>query len=595
MKSSKKTKSLSVMRYRFILGVMLLAAVALSGRMVSLQVLDRDFLKQQGDARTVRVESVPAHRGMILDRYGEPLALSTPVQTVWADPQTLSSETSNLPALAALLELPTEELQARLARHATREFMYLKRRLDPDVAEQVQGLGIPGVHLMREYRRYYPAGEVSAHVLGLTNIDDHGQEGVELAYNEWLQGLPGKKRVMRDRLGRTIKDLESIKEPRAGNHLHLSLDYAIQYLAYRELKVAVQRNQAESGSVVVLDVHTGEVLAMANQPSFNPNSTIGGFQGNLRNRAVTDLFEPGSTIKPFSIAAALESGVFTPDAVIDTSPGRITLANYTIRDARDYGKLDMANLIEKSSNVGMIKLAQALPPEKILTTYQRLGLGMNTGSGFPGERIGNLPSRLPNHPVEQAALSYGYGLSVTALQLAQAYTAIAAEGIMPSISLLRVDKPATRTQALDPGVARQVLMMMEAAVAEGTGTRAQVPGYRVAGKTGTARKASGGGYAEDKYIASFVGIAPASAPRFVVIVVINDPQADHYSGSRVAAPVAGQVMGGVLRLLNIMPDAISPKEKEAAPGVPPAMPSQPSPPVQWVKNNVRTVSLEVSQ
>lgn len=548
-------------RRRLVLGVFALAMLSLVARAVYLQVLERDFLQGEGDARHQRVVAIPAHRGMISDRNGEPLAISTPVDSVWANPQEAVSAREALPRLARVLGMDRDELYRRLAERSGREFVYLARHVNPEVAQQVMALAIPGVSLQREYRRYYPMGEVTGHVLGFTNVDDRGQEGLELAYDAWLAGEPGAKRVIRDRLGRTVEDVERIRAPRPGKSLQLSIDRRVQYLAYRELKAAVQAHGARSGSIVVLDAVNGEILAMVNQPTFNPNSRKG-LRGDLyRNRAVTDVFEPGSTIKPFTIAAGLESGAYRPSSRVDTAPGLLRVAGHTIRDARNYGVIDLGTVITKSSNVGASKIALSLDPADLWGMFSRVGFGQVTGSSFPGEASGVLSGYARWREIERATLAFGYGLSVTPLQLTQAYASLAADGVLHPATFIAGQQTAAR-RVMQPATARAVRAMMNGVVSDtGTGLRASVPGYQVAGKTGTVRKSTGGGYADDRYIAVFAGMAPASAPRLVAVVMINEPNAGGYYGGEVAAPIFARVMSGALRLLDITPDDVAPGQR----------------------------------
>ncbi|MBK1672544.1 cell division protein [Ectothiorhodospira shaposhnikovii] len=548
----------TVPRWRLgvVLGAFVLAFVAVLARAVDLQVLQQDFLQGQGDARHLRVVSLPAHRGMILDRHGEPMAVSTPVDSVWANPrETLQYPDHQLLDLARLLDMNPRELHQRLLERAEREFVYLRRHVTPDVGRQVMAMGIPGVALQREYRRYYPMGEVSAHVLGFTNIDDRGQEGLELAYNTWLTGEPGAKRVVRDRLGRVIRDVENIRPARPGQDLVLTIDQRLQYLAYRELKAAVQAHGALAGSAVIMDARNGDILAMVNQPSYNPNNR-GTLRGeSARNRAVTDLIEPGSTIKPFTVAAALESGQFQKESLLQTSPGRMRVGRHTVTDIRNYGLIDLTTLISKSSNVGASQLALAIEPQQLWETFYRAGFGRGTGSGFPGEAGGNLRDFFHWRDVERATMGFGYGLSVTPLQLAQAYAAIANEGIMYTPRLVVSDAPREAYRVMSADAARDLVHMLEVAVSrEGTGIRAAVEGYRVAGKTGTARKLVDGGYARGRYLSLFAGMAPASDPRLVMVVIIDEPGGDQYYGGQVAAPIFSGVMRGALRLMDIPPD-----------------------------------------
>jgi cell division protein FtsI (penicillin-binding protein 3) len=542
-------------RRRFVLGVMGLMSVALVAKAVDLQVLRRDFLQGQGEARQQRVRSVPAHRGRLLDRRGEPLAVSTPVDSVWADPAVLVEASEHWTKLAQALDMRVSDIEARLDDAAGKQFVYLRRHMIPEDAETVKALGVPGVNLQREYRRYYPTAEVSAHVLGFTDIDDQGQEGLELAYDAWMAGEPGLRRVLQDRLGRVIGDVENVREARPGRDLVLSLDRRIQYLAYRELKAAVAANQAKSGSVVVLDARTGEVLAMANQPAYNPNNRSERSGSRSRNRAVTDQIEPGSTMKPLTLAAALETGRFDPARPIDTTPGWYRVHRHTIRDHRNYGPLDFTGIIQKSSNIGATKVAQAMAPEELWQLYDKVGFGRSSGSGFPGEANGVLPHASSWGPVEQATLSFGYGLSVTPLQLARAYAAIANDGMMPEISFLKRFEPQHGQRVMQARNARSILQMMESVTAPGgTAVHARIAGYRVAGKTGTSHKSQAGGYAEDRYLSVFAGMAPASAPELVCVVIIDEPSAGEYFGGAVAAPVFSGVLGGALRLRGSLPD-----------------------------------------
>jgi cell division protein FtsI (penicillin-binding protein 3) len=550
--SEAQTPAAPVSRLYGFLLLFLLCAIALVARAVNLQVVDAEFLQDQGEARYLREVQVPTRRGNILDRNGEPLAVSTPVDSVWVNPGELLQAPADIEPLAAVLGVEADEIERRLTQRSAREFVWLRRRLHPDVAAEIESLGLHGVFLQKEYRRFYPAGEVTAHVIGFTNIDDVGQEGLELAYNDWLSGKPGLKRVIRDRLGRTVEHVGMVRESVPGRDLSLTIDRRLQYLAYRELKRAVLKHGARSGSVVLLDVKSGEVLAMVNQPSYNPNHSDIDSEG-LRNRALTDVFEPGSVMKPFAVASALETGRWTPTTPIDTTPGRINIGGHTISDHHNYGPIDVTRLITKSSNVAATKIALDLEPEHMWSTYNRFGFGDVTGTGFPGESAGVLRNHSRWRRVEQATLSYGYGISVTALQLAEAFAALADEGRLrrPSLVMGATNPP---TSALDPEIARQVAVMLETVTGpEGTGKAARVKNYRVSGKTGTSRKASAAGYAS-RYIASFAGYAPASDPRLVAVVVVNDPSTGEYYGGLVAAPLFSTVMEGALRLLNVPPD-----------------------------------------
>ena len=545
------------LRLTFIKGLMGFAVLALLWRMGDLNLNQRDFLQGQGDARTLRVVSIAADRGMITDRNGEPLAISAPVESVWGQPQDLAMARERWPELAQTLGVAAPQLSEQIERRLGREFVYLRRHITPEHAEQVMALGIPGVSLQREYRRYYPMGEVVGHVIGFTNIDDVGQEGIELMMDASLRGKPGSKRVLRDRLGRVVQNVESIAEPRPGQDVRLSLDRRVQYLAYRELKAAVQRHRASAGMAVVLDVTTGEVLAMVNQPAFNPNNRADLDSRRFRNRAITDVFEPGSTMKPFTVAAALESGRFSATTPVNASPGMLRVGGFTIRDIRDYGKINVTEVLQKSSNVGASRIAMALEPKQLWDTFVRLGFGYDTASRYPGEAQGRLRSWRDWREADRATVSYGYGLSVTALQLTQAYATLADEGRQRPVSFFKLERHALprHTQALEPRIAREVIGMLEAAVLDGgTGTRARIAGYRVAGKTGTARKASVGGYDQDLYLSVFAGVAPASRPRLAMVVVIDGADDGDYYGGVVAAPVFARVMEGALRLLDVPPD-----------------------------------------
>ncbi|MEC9304319.1 MAG: penicillin-binding transpeptidase domain-containing protein [Pseudomonadota bacterium] len=542
-------------RFFFILLAVGLASAILIGRITLLQVIDRPFLQSQGDARTLRHEAIPAHRGMITDRNGEPLAISTPVVTLWANPQELPTDAIQRVMLAQALGMSLDDFESRVARYSNREFMYLRRQMTPDAAQRILDLRTPGVYPQREYKRYYPAGEVAAQILGVTNVDDVGQEGLELAYQPYLAGHPGQRRVIKDRRGRLVRELGVIREAQPGGELTLAIDQRIQYMAYRELRAAVAEHQADGGVLVMMDARTGEVLAMANLPSYNPNNRAGLDPRGLRNQALVDVFEPGSVMKPLAMAAVLESGIVGRDAVVDTSPGWMRLDQFTIRDFRNYGELDLAGILEKSSNIGMSRLALQLSDTAIWEKYNQLGLGQSPGTGFPGESTGNLPARIRWSRSERAALSYGYGLSVTAVQLASAYTALANNGERLPPSLLRLSEPPQGIPAIEPSVANDLLEILETSVGAYTGgRRARVEGYRVGGKTGTVRKTGQQGYANDAYRSVFAGIAPISDPRIVTVVMIDHPKAGEFYGGAVAAPVFSSVTGNALRLLDVPPD-----------------------------------------
>lgn len=550
-----KEATISRVRRLVLVGLMLSGFVLLAGRSAQLQLVDREFLQGQADARHLRVVQVPAHRGMITDRNGEPLAISTPVQSVWINPAELIASRNELSRLARLLGLDADAVRRLLGQRQGREFVYLRRHISPDLAQRVMDLQVHGIYLQPEYRRYYPAGEVAAHLVGFTNIDDEGQEGLELAFDGWLSGEPGAKRVVKDGRRHIVENVESIVSARPGKNLILSIDRRVQYLAYRALKAAVQQHGARSGSVVVLDIQTGEVLAQVNQPSFNPNNRKRLKPSNMRNRAVTDVFEPGSTMKPFVIAAALESGRYGIGTKINTSPGLFQVGVHTIRDMHDYGTLDLTGVIRKSSNVAASKIALALEPEQFWRGLSAAGFGTATASGFPGEADGYLADFYRWRDIERATLAYGYGLSATSMQLAQAYSVFANDGYRVPVTLTRREQATEPHRVYSPRVARAVRRMMEAVVeTDGTAPLAAVRGYRVAGKTGTVHKSVAGGYADDRYVSVFAGMAPASRPRLVTVVMIDEPSKGEHFGGKVAGPVFSQVMAGALRLQNVPPD-----------------------------------------
>ena len=555
-------------RLGVVMSVMAACAGALVWRAADLQVLDRGFLQRQGDARYLRDIKVPAHRGMILDRNGEPLAVSTPVVAVWANPKEMLASRKGWSDLGHLLSESSSALEDRLNRYAQREFVYLKRSVPPDIAGQVAALAIPGVYLQREYHRYYPTGEVSSHIVGFTNIDDHGQEGIELSYDAALRGQVGLRRVLKDRIGRVVEEVESIREPEPGQDMRLSIDRRIQYLAYRELKTAVRLRHARAGSAVVLDARTGEVLAMVNQPSFNPNDRGSLRSDRFRNRAVTDTFEPGSTMKPFTVAAALESGEYFPSTQVDTRPGYFRVKGLLIRDAHNYGQIDISTIIEKSSNVGISKVALSLPQETLWRMYDQVGFGVSSQCSLPGEVSGQLPFFSDWHESERATISFGYGLSMTAIQLARAYGIFADHGRIRPVSLFPIDSQAPFEQVTSPRTAREVLGMMESVVSvNGTARRAKVHGYRVAGKTGTVRKIVDGEYSDEHYLSLFAGVAPVSDPRLVMVIVVDEPSVGGFYGGQVAAPVFSRVMSGALWMMGIPPDNLAEHSQAKTPGV----------------------------
>lgn len=535
--------------------LLVLVAGGILFKMVSLYTSEQAFLQQQGDARSIRTRLTPAHRGLITDRNGEPLAVSAPVATIWADPKETDLQNPNILKMARLLDLNPQEMLAELKEGAERRFMYIKRQVTPEVAERVADLRISGVHVDQAFKRFYPAAEVATHLVGFTNVDGEGQEGLELAFNEVLRGEPGRALVLQDRKGRTVKHLQNLQQAMPGEDLALSIDLRLQYLAYRELKDAVQTHKADSASAVVLDARTGEVLAMVNQPSYNPNDRSVLSTDALRNRAMTDTFEPGSTMKPITVAAALMSGQYKVENIVDTSPGYIRVRGASIRDHRNYGELDMTGIITKSSNVGVVKLSQSMPHDSVRNLMANLGLGRTSTTGFPGERTGVLPYLSERQEVERATLSYGYGLSVTPLQLAQSYIPFANDGRLLPVSLYKQSESPLGERVMPKEVANAVLHMMETVISpQGTARKAAVTGYRVGGKTGTAHKAVAGGYADDAYISVFAGIAPISDPRIIMVVMVDNPKGQEYYGGEVAAPVFARVMGGVLRLMNVPPD-----------------------------------------
>ncbi|MDH4216455.1 MAG: penicillin-binding protein 2 [Gallionella sp.] len=533
----------------------LLAGLAgLLGRGVYLQGINNDFLQKKGNERYSRVIEVSAHRGMITDRNGEPLAVSTPVESVWASPPDVDADGRQIRKLAQILGMSAEEVKTRLY-DTSRDFVYLKRHLPPDQAEKVVRLNLPGISLQREYRRYYPAGEQAAQTLGFTGLDDNGQEGLELAFQEKLGGKPGSQRVIKDRRGHIVEDAGSLKAPKHGGDIMLSLSINLQHLAFRELESAVKLHKAKAGAVVILDAKSGEVLALANYPAFNPNNRNKTSAKAMRNRAIADLFEPGSTMKPFTVATALETGKVSPNTVINTGHGVFTVSGKKIHDAHPEKLLTVSQVIQKSSNIGSAKIALSLQSETMWQSLAASGFGAQTGSNFPGEAPGKLRDPKTWLPIEKATMSYGHGMSVNLLQLARAYTIFTNDGELMPVSLIRLDAPATGHKVFSERTARAMRAMLESVVKPGgTAPLAQVPGYRVAGKTGTAHKLEGGVYV-DRYVASFVGFAPVSDPRLVVAVMIDEPNNGQYYGGQVAAPVFSKVTGAALHALNIPNDA----------------------------------------
>ncbi len=548
-----------VIRRRLLLSVMLLAMVTLVGRAVFLQILDKEFLQDKGDMQHVGVVSVSAYRGQIKDRNGDPLAISTPVQSIWVNPRQLKdAEQDKLTPMAKIIGYPEKELRALLKKDkaANKRFVYLRRQINPDIGEKVKALEITGVYLEREFKRYYPAGAVSGHLLGFTNIDDIGQEGIEHGYENILRGQPGKKRVIKDGKGQIIKDVENIEEAIPGRDLVLTIDERLQYLAYRELQNAVMQYKAHSASLVVLDAKNGDVLATVSQPAFNPNNRKELNSSRYRNRAMVDSFEPGSTVKPFVVAAALDGGYISPNLMIQTH-GVYHLGRNVVKDVHNYGTMDLTHVLQKSSNIAVTQIAMTMPPEYFWGVYSRLGFGTSAGVGFPGEASGSLLDYQGWHEFDQAILSFGYGVSTSILQLARAYTALADDGIIHSVTLLKRDEDPDSQRIFKPETARKVREMLEHVISkDGTAYQARVEGYRVAGKTGTVKKATAGGYSEDKYLSVFVGMAPASNPRFIIAIVVDEPTTGQYYGGLVAAPAFSRVMAGALRVYGVEPDGM---------------------------------------
>jgi len=541
-------------RSRMLMFLIALAFLALAGRAVYLQLMTHDFLQRQGESRYGRTIELPASRGKIVDRQGRVLASSLPARAIWASPEDLEATPERIAELARVLDMPLRQVQARLA-DEDKTFVYLKRQVDLSVAERVAALGITGIYERKEYKRHYPEAEALAHVVGFTNVEDVGQEGMELAQEKTLAGLPGSRRVIKDRLGRIVEDVGIVREPHDGRELQLSVDSKIQYQVMGALRSAVEEHRAKAGAAVVLDVRTGEILALANLPTYNPNQRGQLTGAQLRNRVITDTFEPGSTMKPFTTALALENGKVTPQTIINTAPGRLTIGPNTIGDAHPHGALTVEQVLQKSSNVGTVKMALTMPPQKMWEMFTAVGFGQAPQIGFPGAVAGRVRPYKNWKPIEQATMSYGHGISVSLIQLARAYLVFARDGDIPPLTMLRTDGPASGMQVISPKTARAVRKMLEMAAGPGgTAPQAQIVGYRVAGKTGTAHKQEGGRYVR-KYVASFVGFAPVSDPRVVIAVMIDEPTAGKYYGGLVAAPVFAQIAGESLRALRVAPDA----------------------------------------
>ncbi len=572
----------NLLRWRFKIVYCFLAVLAalLIWRIADHQVLQgHAFLAKQGEARTVRTEIISAHRGMITDRNGEPLAVSTPVVSLWVNPKVIGQDADNWKRIGEIMAWSPAELQEKIAQYSNKEFMYLRRHMAPTEAEAILDLKIDGINGAREYKRFYPAGDVTAHLVGFTSIDDAGQEGIELAFEEDLKGQPGKKRVLKDLKGRMVKDLGLVKPEQNGMDIALSIDLRIQYFAHTILKDIVNQFEALGGSAVVLDTQTNEVLAIVNSPSFNPNNRVGIKPQQMRNRALVDVFEPGSTMKPLTMAAGIESGKWHPGMQIDTNPGSIVIQRKEIKDHNNYGVIDLTKVIAKSSQVGTVKIAMSLEPDAVRNMFHRFGFGQATGTGFPGESVGVLPTYQRWRDLDRATMAFGHGVSVTTLQLAAAYSVFANQGIRKQPSLLKIEKPLSSEQVIDPAIVQQILPMIEAVTLPGgTGTRARVPFFRVGGKTGTVHKLGPGGYSADRYIAMFAGLAPLSNPRYVLAVMIDEPKSGKYYGGEVAAPVFSQLMQGVLQLMGAVPDDL--------PIINPAQEKEVQKSAEGVKNNV---------
>jgi cell division protein FtsI (penicillin-binding protein 3) len=579
------------LRRRLLSGFIMSCMLVLVCRAIYLQVLDKEFLKEQGDMRHVSDVSVSAYRGVIKDRNGAPLAISAPVESIGINPRELkivtpqefgSAETARVKQLGKRLDktqkeelavsLLKEKLQKikqmeeilslpkgkltdlLLTEDSKKQFVYVARRVNPQLGDQIKELKIAGVYFEREFKRFYPAGEVSAHLVGFTDAEDIGQTGLEAAYEKQLKGIPGSKRVIRDGLRRVIDDVENIKDPVAGKTLELSIDQRIQYLAYKELQLAVTANKAKSASLVVLDAKSGEVLAAVNQPTFNPNTRKNLKESLYRNRAMNDVYEPGSSVKPFVVAAGLDGGYIRPNQIFETN-GVYTVGSHTVKDVHNYGTLDLTGVLKKSSNVGVTQIALKMPPKYFWEVYRNLGFGISAESGFPGEASGILSDYKNWKDFDRAVLSFGYGLSASSLQVARAYTALADDGILHSVSLFKRDEDPDARRVFTAKTAKRVRAMMETVISkEGTAYEARVDGYSVAGKTGTVKKASAHGYTSNSYFAVFAGMAPAKDPRLIIVVMIDEPSAGQYYGGLVSAPVFSKVMAGALRLLGVAPD-----------------------------------------
>ncbi len=557
-----KAKVFTARRYLLLFAVFCVF-VLLFARAAQLQLLQADFYNEEGSNRQIRTIEIPANRGVITDRHGEALAISTPVFSIWAHPKTALENPQSITHASRVLGLNKQTLIKKLTQRKSKQFVYVKRHVFPDTVDALKQKSVNGFSIIREFRRYYPTGEMSAHVVGLTNIDDQGLEGVELAFDEWLHGSPGKKRVLKNGRGTVVGDIGLVTEPHHGKDLHLSIDKRIQYLTYRELKRTITRHSAKAGSVVVLSVDTGEVLAMANLPAFNPNDRSNAKIDSIRNRAITDVFEPGSTVKPFLIAAAIENGAYGVNSKINTAPGYFNLAGLLVSDHENHGVIDMKTILSKSSNVGAVRVALKMTKEQVWSQYQSVGFGQMTGSGFPGERAGKFDSYTAWNKTQRATLAYGYGMSTTAMQLARAYSVIANDGVLLPASFILNDQAPAGQRVMSGRTAKAVREMLKGVLSEeGTGTRASMQGYSAAGKTGTSRKSQSGGYSQDNYIALFAGMAPADNPEVVVVALIDQPvKEDGYYGGEVAAPLFSRVTEGALRLMNVAPTVIDSKKR----------------------------------
>ncbi len=542
-------------RRSFLFLFMMVCMLILMARAIDLQVFNKQFLKDEGDKRQIDDVSVSAYRGMIKDRNGEPLAISTPVESVGVNPREFKFiKQDQVRQMEKLLSLPNGKISALIKQYAQRRFIYVARRVNPQISEQVKAMKLDGVYFEREFKRFYPAGAVSAHIVGFTDFEDVGQEGIESAYEKQLKGSEGSKRVVRDGQRRIIEDIENIKEPVSGKNIELSIDQRIQYLAYRELQLAVNLNKAKSGSLVILDAKNGEILAAVNQPSFNPNTKSSVTEGSHRNRALTDIFEPGSTVKPFVVAAALDGGYINPNSMFVTN-GTYQIGRNTVKDVHNYGTLDLTHVIKKSSNIGVSMMALKMPPKYFWNIYHKLGFGVSAETGFPGEANGIMRDYKKWNDFDRAIMSFGYGLNSSALQLARAYTALADDGVLHSVSLLKREEDDDVVRVFSAKTAKSVRKMMETVLMkDGTAYEGRVDGYTAAGKTGTVKKAGAGGYTEKNYFAVFAGMAPATDPRLIVVVMIDEPSAGQYYGGLVSAPVFSKVMAGALRILEVAPD-----------------------------------------